>query len=58
MRGSAGVTGDAAAYRYLAESIRMHPDRSDAAAMMGTAGWVASGLQPCRRSSPHRGFRI
>jgi demethylmenaquinone methyltransferase/2-methoxy-6-polyprenyl-1,4-benzoquinol methylase len=32
------VAGDAAAYRYLAESIRMHPDQPALAAMLETAG--------------------
>ena len=32
------VAGDAAAYRYLAESIRMHPDQATLAAMMEQAG--------------------
>jgi demethylmenaquinone methyltransferase/2-methoxy-6-polyprenyl-1,4-benzoquinol methylase len=32
------VAGDAAAYRYLAESIRMHPDQPTLAAMLGRAG--------------------
>jgi demethylmenaquinone methyltransferase/2-methoxy-6-polyprenyl-1,4-benzoquinol methylase len=32
------VAGDAAAYRYLAESIRMHPDQPTLAAMMERAG--------------------
>ena len=32
------VAGDAAAYRYLAESIRMHPDQPTLAAMMEHAG--------------------
>ncbi len=32
------VAGDAAAYRYLAESIRMHPDRQKLAAMLEQAG--------------------
>ena len=32
------VAGDAAAYQYLAESIRMHPDQETLAAMMRTAG--------------------
>ncbi len=32
------VAGDAAAYRYLAESIRMHPDQQALAAMMERAG--------------------
>ena len=33
------VAGDAASYRYLAESIRMHPDQATLAAMMRTAGF-------------------
>ena len=32
------VAGDAASYRYLAESIRMHPDQATLADMMGEAG--------------------
>jgi demethylmenaquinone methyltransferase/2-methoxy-6-polyprenyl-1,4-benzoquinol methylase len=34
----AKVAGDAAAYRYLAESIRMHPDQATLAAMLERAG--------------------
>ncbi len=34
----ARIAGDAAAYRYLAESIRMHPDQRELAAMMEGAG--------------------
>ena len=34
----ARVAGDAAAYRYLAESIRMHPDQPALAAMLEQAG--------------------
>jgi demethylmenaquinone methyltransferase/2-methoxy-6-polyprenyl-1,4-benzoquinol methylase len=37
------VTGDEASYRYLAESIRMHPDQEALAALMGEAG-----LEDCR----------
>ncbi len=33
------VAGDAASYRYLAESIRMHPDQATLAAMIRTAGF-------------------
>ena len=33
------VTGDGAPYRYLAESIRMHPDQAALQAMMETAGF-------------------
>ena len=32
------VAGDAASYRYLAESIRMHPDQETLCGMMATAG--------------------
>jgi demethylmenaquinone methyltransferase/2-methoxy-6-polyprenyl-1,4-benzoquinol methylase len=32
------IAGDADAYRYLAESIRMHPDQATLAAMMERAG--------------------
>ena len=54
------VAGDADAYRYLAESIRMHPDQQTLAAMMGTAGLervevfnLAAGVV-----AVHRGYRI
>jgi demethylmenaquinone methyltransferase/2-methoxy-6-polyprenyl-1,4-benzoquinol methylase len=33
------VAGDADSYRYLAESIRMHPDQSELKTMMKTAGF-------------------
>jgi demethylmenaquinone methyltransferase/2-methoxy-6-polyprenyl-1,4-benzoquinol methylase len=33
------VTGDADSYRYLAESIRVHPDQAELKAMMKTAGF-------------------
>ena len=33
------VAGDAAAYRYLAESIRMHPGQAELAAMLEAAGF-------------------
>ncbi len=39
-RMGAWVAGDADSYRYLAESIRMHPDQPTLAAMMGEAGLV------------------
>jgi demethylmenaquinone methyltransferase/2-methoxy-6-polyprenyl-1,4-benzoquinol methylase len=35
------VAGDGAAYRYLAESIRMHPAQAELAAMMERAGFAA-----------------
>jgi demethylmenaquinone methyltransferase / 2-methoxy-6-polyprenyl-1,4-benzoquinol methylase len=33
------VAGDAHSYRYLAESIRMHPDQATLKAMMKEAGF-------------------
>jgi demethylmenaquinone methyltransferase/2-methoxy-6-polyprenyl-1,4-benzoquinol methylase len=33
------VAGDAESYRYLAESIRMHPDQATLKAMMREAGF-------------------
>ena len=54
------VAGDAAAYRYLAESIRMHPDQSSLAAMLERAGLerveyfnLAAGAVAL-----HRGFKL
>ena len=56
----ARVAGDAAAYRYLAESIRMHPDQATLAAMLEQAGLsrvevfnLAAGAV-----AVHRGHRI
>ncbi len=53
------VAGDAESYRYLAESIRMHPDQETLKAMMETAG-----LEGCRYHNLtggivalHRGYR-
>ena len=34
------IANDADSYRYLAESIRMHPDQATLAAMLGTAGFA------------------
>jgi demethylmenaquinone methyltransferase/2-methoxy-6-polyprenyl-1,4-benzoquinol methylase len=54
------VAGDAAAYRYLAESIRMHPDQAELARMLEEAGLsrvevfnLAAGAV-----AVHRGYRI
>jgi demethylmenaquinone methyltransferase/2-methoxy-6-polyprenyl-1,4-benzoquinol methylase len=54
------VVGDAAAYRYLAESIRRHPDQATLAAMLERAGLsqvrvfnLAAGVV-----AVHRGYRI
>jgi demethylmenaquinone methyltransferase/2-methoxy-6-polyprenyl-1,4-benzoquinol methylase len=55
----ARIAGDAAAYRYLAESIRVHPDQATLAAMMERAGMerveyfnLAAGV-----AAVHRGYR-
>jgi demethylmenaquinone methyltransferase/2-methoxy-6-polyprenyl-1,4-benzoquinol methylase len=54
------VAGDRAAYRYLAESIRMHPDQATLKAMMETAG--LSGVEVFNLAAGvvavHRGTRI
>jgi demethylmenaquinone methyltransferase/2-methoxy-6-polyprenyl-1,4-benzoquinol methylase len=54
------VTGDADAYRYLAESIRMHPDQATLKAMMEKAGFeqvsvanLAAGIVAL-----HKGFKF
>ena len=56
----ARVAGDADAYRYLAESIRMHPDQASLAGMMERAGLervqyfnLAAGVV-----AVHRGYRL
>jgi demethylmenaquinone methyltransferase/2-methoxy-6-polyprenyl-1,4-benzoquinol methylase len=53
------VAGDSDSYRYLAESIRMHPDQETLREMMETAG-----LEGCRYHNLtggivalHRGYR-
>jgi demethylmenaquinone methyltransferase / 2-methoxy-6-polyprenyl-1,4-benzoquinol methylase len=53
------VAGDDASYRYLAESIRMHPDQETLLGMMRDAG-----LEDCRYHNlaggivaVHRGYR-
>jgi demethylmenaquinone methyltransferase / 2-methoxy-6-polyprenyl-1,4-benzoquinol methylase len=54
------VARDEGAYRYLAESIRMHPDQETLKAMMETAGLarvdyfnLAAGVVAL-----HRGFKL
>jgi demethylmenaquinone methyltransferase / 2-methoxy-6-polyprenyl-1,4-benzoquinol methylase len=54
------VAGDGAAYRYLAESIRLHPDQATLAAMMERAGLssveyfnLSAGV-----AAVHRGFKL
>jgi len=56
----ARIAGDAAAYRYLAESIRVHPDQATLAGMLEQAGLsrvevfnLAAGVV-----AVHRGYRI
>lgn len=56
----AKVAGDAASYRYLAESIRMHPDQDTLAGMMKSAGFtrveyfnLSAGIVAL-----HRGFKL
>lgn len=53
------VAGDAESYRYLAESIRMHPDQSTLARMMGEAGLVRCGWNNLTGGvvAVHTGFR-
>jgi demethylmenaquinone methyltransferase/2-methoxy-6-polyprenyl-1,4-benzoquinol methylase len=54
------IAGDAAPYRYLAESIRMHPDQAGLAAMLVQAG--LSGVEVFNLAAGvvavHRGYRI
>ena len=54
------IAGDASAYRYLAESIRVHPDQAQLAAMMQAAG--LSGVEvfnlTAGLAAVHRGYRI
>ncbi len=54
------IAGDAAPYRYLAESIRMHPDQAGLAAMLVEAG--LSGVEVFNLAAGvvavHRGYRI
>ena len=54
------MTNDEASYRYLAESIRMHPDQESLKAMMEQAG-----LERCDYHNltggivaVHRGFKL
>ncbi|TAK88245.1 MAG: class I SAM-dependent methyltransferase [Betaproteobacteria bacterium] len=54
------VAGDAAAYRYLAESIRVHPDQATLAAMLERAGLARVEVFNLSAGvvAVHRGFRI
>ncbi|MDN5937519.1 MAG: bifunctional demethylmenaquinone methyltransferase/2-methoxy-6-polyprenyl-1,4-benzoquinol methylase UbiE [Salinisphaera sp.] len=53
------VAGDADSYRYLAESIRMHPDQATLRGMMEEAGFVRCGVHNLTGGivAIHRGFK-
>jgi len=53
------VAGDAASYRYLAESIRMHPDQETLKDMMAAAGFEDCGYHNLTGGivALHRGWR-
>jgi demethylmenaquinone methyltransferase / 2-methoxy-6-polyprenyl-1,4-benzoquinol methylase len=53
------VTGDAASYRYLAESIRMHPDQETLLEMLKEAGLEGCGYHNLSGGivAVHRGYR-
>lgn len=54
------VARDAASYRYLAESIRMHPDQESLKQMMGSAGFERLEYfnLTCGVVAVHRGYRL
>jgi demethylmenaquinone methyltransferase/2-methoxy-6-polyprenyl-1,4-benzoquinol methylase len=54
------VAGDGAAYRYLAESIRMHPAQAELAAMMERAGFAEVGYFNLSAgvAAVHRGVKL
>jgi len=54
------VAQDAASYRYLAESIRMHPDQETLLAMLGQAGFAQSRYHNLSGGivALHRGYKI
>ena len=54
------VAGDAAGYRYLAESIRRHPDQEALLAAMGEAGFERCTYHnlSCGIVAVHKGFRL
>ena len=53
------VAGDEASYRYLAESIRMHPDQEALLTMMREAGWEDCSYHNLSGGivAVHRGFK-
>jgi len=54
------VAGDKASYRYLAESIRKHPDQDTLKAMMETAGFARVDVRNLSAGivAIHRGYRV
>jgi demethylmenaquinone methyltransferase/2-methoxy-6-polyprenyl-1,4-benzoquinol methylase len=54
------VAGDAESYRYLAESIRMHPDQETLKAMMETAGFAQCDYTNLTGGvvAIHRGYKV
>jgi len=54
------VAGDAASYRYLAESIRMHPDQATLLGMLRTAGFQETRYHNLSGGivALHRGYKI
>jgi len=54
------VAGDAAAYRYLAESIRMHPDQESLLAMIREAGFGEARYHNLTGGivALHRGYKV
>ena len=55
-----GVARDEAAYRYLAESIRKHPDQSTLKGMMEAAGFARVQVYNLTGGvvAVHRGYRL
>ena len=54
------IAGDAESYRYLAESIRKHPDQATLKAMMDAAGFARVDVRNLSAGivAIHRGYRI
>lgn len=54
------IAGDEASYRYLAESIRKHPDQATLKAMMETAGFARVEVRNLSAGivAIHRGYRV
>jgi demethylmenaquinone methyltransferase/2-methoxy-6-polyprenyl-1,4-benzoquinol methylase len=54
------IADDAESYRYLAESIRKHPDQATLKAMMESAGFASVGVNNLSAGivAIHRGYRI